>query len=206
MELKLDALQSQMPSYLTQDAKENLVKALNDFCKKDINYYTTLFNSEILQGDGWTELGLIRLETAERKQIWGIILSNSCDISPDNTRGLPARVVFVPLIKLKAYAVRLEKAQISQKAITDKLNTIREQKITNIFYLPKGASLGEEYIAVLDDIYSVPFQNFFKQEKRKKLFTLSQVGFYLFLFKLSIHFCRFHENLLRDGQGAKVKL
>lgn len=30
-----------------------------------------------------------------------------------------------------------------------------------------------------------------------KLVTLSQQGFYMFLLKLSIHFCRFQENIAR---------
>jgi len=31
MEITLDAIQTQIPYYLTQDGKENLVKALKDF-------------------------------------------------------------------------------------------------------------------------------------------------------------------------------
>ena len=33
--------------------------------------------------------------------------------------------------------------------------------------------------------------------EKEKLYTLSQEGFWVFLIKLSIHFCRFHENVPR---------
>lgn len=197
MELNIDALQNQIPSYLTKEAKEHLVKALNDFNKKPISYYTNLYPQKTLQGDGWTGLDLISIETAERKQVKGIFLTNSCDIDPNNKQDLPPNIVFAPIIKLSAYAKLLEQANITKEKITNKLNSIREQKMNNIFYLPKGASLQDEYAALLDDIHSVTLQIFTKN-KPTKIFTLSQVGFYLFLFKLSVHFCRFHENVARD--------
>jgi len=81
--------------------------------------------------------------------------------------------------------------------VENKLAAIREQKVTSLFYLPPGGRLDGEYIAVLDDIHSLPYSAFATRGGREKLFTLSQVGFYLFLFKLSVHFCRFHENVPR---------
>ena len=32
----------------------------------------------------------------------------------------------------------------------------------------------------------------------EKLFTLNQMGFYLFVLKLSIHFCRFQDGVIRS--------
>jgi hypothetical protein len=196
MELSADLLQQQIPYYLTQAAKDNLVKALKDF--PSIDYYINAYKAETLQGDGWTELGLIRFETAERKQVRGIILSNSCDIDPKNKRDLPANVVFAPIIKLKSFESLLTQANISAEQIKSKFSSIRNQMVTTLFYLPKGSGLDDEYIALLDDIHSVPYKFFYDQNKRAKLFTLSQEGFYLFILKLSIHFCRFHEGLIRE--------
>lgn len=71
------------------------------------------------------------------------------------------------------------------------------QITTELFYLPRGSNLDDDYVALLDDIHTAPFPQFQRQKDKQKLFTLSQVGFYLFLFKLSIHFCRFHENIDR---------
>ena len=207
MELSTDLLQQQIPYYLTQDAKDNLVKALKSF--PSIDYYINLYKTETLQGDGWTELGLIRFETAERKQVRGIILSNSCDIDPHNKRDLPANVVFAPIIKLKSFESLLKQANISAEKIKSKFSSIRNQMVTTLFYLPKGAGLDDEYIALLDDVHSVSYKIFYGQNKRAKLFTLSQAGFYLFILKLSIHFCRFQEGLVRDEvkeDGLKQKL
>jgi hypothetical protein len=201
MQLDADYLKDQIPSYLTQEAKENLVKALNKLPSfpDSVDFYTSRYPDEIMQGDGWTNLGIIQYETLEKKEVKGIILSNSCDISPTNKRDIPAKVVFAPIIRLSNYKTLLSNAKVPPETITSKLESIRKQYITTLFYLPVGLGLEEEYIALLDDIHTIPYQSFENQKDTTKLFTLSQVGFYIFLFKLSVHFCRFHENILRDA-------
>lgn len=200
MPITIESLQTQIPYYLTKEAKEGLTKALSDFpC--NINYYIERYQEEILQGDGWTSLEIIGFESGERKAIKGIILSNSCDISSENMRDLPIKITFAPIVRLNLYVELLEKSGLNQQNISGKIDAIKEQKVTSLFYLPKGARLDEDYIALLDDLYTVPFTAFQKRTNRVKLFTLSQVGFYLFLFKLSIHFCRFHENIPRSEAG-----
>lgn len=66
-----------------------------------------------------------------------------------------------------------------------------------LFYLPKGGELEEDHVALIHDAHTLPLSSFQAQQSRRKLFTLSQVGFYIFLFKLSVHFCRFHEKIHR---------
>lgn len=197
MDITVEDIKEHIPYYLTQEAKEGLIKALKDFPEK-MNYYTARHPSELLQGDGWNSLDIINIETAERKSIKGIILSNSCDISPENTRDLPARIVFAPIFPLSLYESLLAKSEIDLNKVSSKISSIKLQKVTSLFYLPKGGCLESDYIAVLDDLHTLPVQIFDKKPEREKQFTLSQAGFYLFLFKLSIHFCRFHENVFRD--------
>ena len=103
-----------------------------------------------------------------------------------------------PIIKLNSYIVKLKASGISERKIKNKVITIKEQKISTLFYLPEGAGLHEDYIARLDDVYTVPMSSFGGQPNKEKIFTLNQIGFYLFLFKLSVHFCRFHENIARE--------
>jgi hypothetical protein len=79
------------------------------------------------------------------------------------------------------------------------MEAIRKQRITSLFYLPKGGQLDEDHIALLDDLHNVPLATFEASTSRSKLFTLSQMGAYLFLLKISIHFCRFSEDLSRDS-------
>lgn len=197
MQLTVENIREQIPYYLTQEQQAGLVKALADF-PAGMNYYTNKHEADLLQGDCWTSLQLIRFETAERKSVRGIVLSNSCDVAPENRRDTPVQLLFAPIISLDAFAAVLVKQGLQAESIESKLKAIREQKITSIFFLPKGGSLGADYIAVLDDIHSMPAKIFLEDDARTKLGTLSLSGFYLFLLKLSVHFCRFHENVDRD--------
>lgn len=199
MELSIDSIKDQIPYYLTQEAKEGLVKALKDF-PESMNYYTDMYKEEVFQGDGWNSLDVIQFETKKSKSIKGIILTNTCDMSHENHRDVPARIVFAPIIPLDAYSSLLLKNGVEKKKLESKIDSIKKQKVTSLFYLPKGGALEEDFIAILDDLHSLPANFFYSKLERKKEFTLSQAGFYLFLLKLSIHFCRFHENVLRDYQ------
>jgi len=197
MAICTEAIESHIPYYLTQEQKEGLTKALSDFKEHPINYYINRYAEEMLQGDGWHGLDVIRLEDGARNKIKGIVLSNTCDINPGNKRNLPAKITFAPIIKLSNYADLLRATGLERKQIDGKFKAIREQSVTTLFYLPPCDTLDDEYIALLDDIHSIPARTFASYQEREKLFTLSMVGFYLFLLKLSIHFCRFHEEVER---------
>ena len=164
MELSVNTLKDQIPYYLTQEAKENLVKALQQF-PRPTPYYISLYSGDILQGDGWTGFGVFNYETGERKYVKGIIFSNSCDIDPANKRDFPPKLVFAPIIKLNRYANLLIQNNVSQVSIDEKLRAIREQSITTLFYLPQGGGLEEEYIALLDDVHTIPYQVFSNSAK-----------------------------------------
>jgi hypothetical protein len=82
-----------LPSYLTPEQKEDLVSELRRF-PDIVNFYLNSgFEDEPLQGDVWSDFTIIKFESGERRQCKGIILSNSCDISEDNERHLPANNV-----------------------------------------------------------------------------------------------------------------
>ncbi len=196
MPISAETIQEQIPYYLTKEQKEGLIKALSEF-PKTTQYYTGLYPTELLQGDGWEKFDVIRFEDGVRGQIKGIVLSNSCDISQENRRDLPPKITFAPIIKLANYAQLLSKNGITQEQIGSRFQAIREQRVTTMFYLPKGGALDDEHVALLDDLHSIPAYAFERVTDRKKLFTLTMVGFYLFLLKLSVHFCRFHEEVAR---------
>ena len=191
----LESIEKQIPYYLTDDAKKGLVQALNDF-PQNTQYYlsrSTELSSTLLQGDLFAELPV--QQGNETKKIKGIILSNSCDISPDNKRDMPVNVLFAPLVNLESYAKQLSAAKVTDQAIDTKIAMIRQQKITNLFYLPESADDNRpECIVYLDQVYFLRTSMLVNiLEAGKKISTLSQVGFYIFLLKLSVHFCRFHE-------------
>lgn len=191
----LESIEKQIPYYLTEDAKKGLTQALNDF-PQNTQYYlsqSTELSDTLLQGDLFAELPV--QHGSETKHIKGIILSNSCDISPDNKRELPVNVLFAPLVSLELYTKKLAAADVTENAINSKIEMIRQQKITNIFYLPESPDDGRpECIVYLDQVYFLRTAILLKiLEEGKKISTLSQVGFYIFILKLSVHFCRFHE-------------
>lgn len=146
---------------------------------------------------GWTSVEVIRFDDGDRKFVRAVLLSNSCDIAAENKRDLPAKLTFATIIKLNRYLDLLKSAGLDYQQIKSKITAIKEQRVTSLFYLPKGANLDDEYVALLDDLHTVPFNAFRLKADRQKLFTLDQVGFYLFLLKLSVHFCRFHEEVPR---------
>lgn len=196
MKITEESIRDQIPYYLTQEAKENLVKALNAFPKN--NYYINCYSNEVLQGDGWTSLELFDFESGEKKAVKGIIISNSCDISPENKRTIPTKISFAPVIRLDNYIDRLKENNKDAKSIEAKVISIKNQQVSNILYLPKCENLEFDSIAILYELHTIPLSHFLKNPERSKIFTLSQVGFYLFLMKISIHFCRFHEALDRN--------
>jgi hypothetical protein len=112
-------------------------------------------------------------------------------------RDFPNKRSFAPLVNLATLVERLQKAGIPQDKIDTKLDAMKKQLVTNIVYLPSCDTIPESII-FLDDVYQVSTEELRQSlESSNKILTLSQVGFYILLFKLSIHFCRFHEDVAR---------
>lgn len=186
-----------LPKYLSPEKQGDLFAELKSF-PKNMRYYTQKMGlqEDILQGDGWKSFTAIDFETRASKIVSGLILSNSCDIDPANKRSYPVKVLFSPLVSLEKFSALMSKKGIPQKKIDAFLTNVRKQRITSMFYLPKLEDHFSEYIVLLDDIHSQPLQSFLDATK-ENIFTLSQYGFYLLLFKLSIHFSRFQEDVDR---------
>lgn len=197
MQITSESIRDQIPYYLSQRAKENLAKALDRF-PRQIDYYTGLYKEDLLQGDCWTSVDVFRFEDGVKKSIRALLLSNSCDVAPENRRDLPIKLSFASMVKLERYIDLLKKARLDEKQIETKVMAIKEQRVTSLVYFPKGAELEEDYVALLDDIHTVPSRAFVARNEKTKLFALSNVGFYLFVLKLSVHFCRLHEEVVRD--------
>lgn len=163
-----------------------------------INGSQDIYANERLQGDGWCGLTLFSFASGERKDVRSILLSNTCDVSPGNNRTLPPKLVFAPIVRLAVIEGRFAAKGIPQAQVDDKVKAIKQQITTSIFYLPAGGPLEEDYVALLDDVHSVPVSAH-ENDNKRKLFTLSMAGFYLFVFKLSVHFCRLQEDVDRGS-------
>jgi hypothetical protein len=198
MAIDTDTIRDYLPYYLSEDDKVWITKELNKFHVGEMQYY--LFNRyelEMLQGDGWTRLHLRNFHTGEEIFINGVVLSNTCDVDPSNKRDLPVSIIFAPLVPVDAYIQRLIAAGVAQQSVDDKVAAMKRQEVTNVFYVPAGSGLDAEHIVLFDDIHSMPAHVYEEEKGKGKIFTLNQAGFYLFILKLSMHFCRFHENLTR---------
>jgi hypothetical protein len=197
MVLTDDALQTYLPYYLTAEAKAGIVKELKNFYLGEMQYFISAFDQEMLQGDGWTRFALRNFASGEQIFINGVVLSNTCDVDPENKRDLPVNIGFAPLVPVEAYINLLVQAGIPRPRIDDKIAAMKRQEVTNVFYVPAGNGLKSEHLVLLGDIHSMPATSYEHDATKRKIFTLSQAGFYLFILKLSMHFCRFHENVLR---------
>ncbi|HBY5838959.1 TPA: hypothetical protein MIZ10_29795 [Klebsiella pneumoniae] len=200
-----------IPYYLTSNQREGLIQALREF-PKNTNYYlssaycTDSINLNVLQGDICERLNIVSFNGTESvlRPVTGLILSNSCDISLENTRRTPLRGLFAPLVSLEKYEKTLTDKGVDNEVIKQIITDIKNQNITNIIYLPEFDDIPES-IVFLDDIHVIKKNelNTIISESRK-IKTLSQIGFYILLFKISVHFCRFHENIQRyeNSQSA----
>lgn len=202
MKFSPDAFQEYLPYYLTHEKKVALDQELKkfptvDYCLSKAN--KKHFENEILQGDGLTNLCMRTYGSNDIFDVVGIVLSNSCDISYENKRFMPVNILFAPLISLEQYRALLQQNGIAEDRINSRFDAIARQEVTDVFYLPAGGNLLEDSIISFQDIHYMPLKDYqAKSAVPQKIFTLSQVGFYLFLMKLSVHFCRFHENIDRQ--------
>jgi len=199
--IDFDEIKKYLPKYLSQEATEKLFQDLKDFPE---NIHKRLYGdileneNDIFQGDGIIDLPIVNLPDETVKNGRAIIVSNTCDISSDNKRILFPRIAYCPILKLSRFIEILKKREISDERITQLINTIKKQEISSVFYLPQGNQLEEEYIAILENINNCDVKVIQKEEViKRRLFSLSNYGFYLFLFKLSIHFTRIREAVER---------
>ena len=187
-----------LPKYLNPDQTKDLYEGLKSF-PEGFEYYlpSGSFAENFLQGDGWRGFTALNFETLEKKHpVSGLIISNSCDIDPANRRDHPPNVLFAPLIRLSKYEELLAHGGQTPEQIASKVADIKRQHVTSIFFFPGIEGAINDSLILLDDIHRQPLKSFQTAEK-SKLFTLSQQGFYLFLMKISIHFCRFNEGIPR---------
>ncbi len=189
-----------LPKYLTPAQTAELFSELSKF-PENMSFYLShsAWQDELLQGDGWHGFVAINFESGERRSVAGMVISNSCDIFPGNVRDLPINVLFSPLIEVSRLVERLRAGGKESGPIADMMAGVRKQRVTQMFYLPEYSGVWSESVVLLDNIHAHPLQHFLTSTRRK-LFTLTQYAFYLFLMKLSIHLSRFQEDVQRfDG-------
>lgn len=184
-----------LPYYLTSADKAALYRELKKFPDNPNIYSTQIEPDYAMQGDAWTSLKIRSFNDGALKSVSGVILSNSCDISSENQSHPDQNVVFAPRISLSLYQHALSASGRSQGQIDNILGSIRSQQNSRIFFLPRYGEQ-KDSIILFDDLHSQPLIDFLEADNRR-IFSLNNYGWYLFLVKLSIHFTRVQENIQR---------
>ena len=189
-----------LPKYLSADAQQDLFKELEQFPENiDLRLYTSKLEHEqtVYQGDGLARVWVSNLPDPRIQETRVMVLSNTCDVAAENKRLLGPRLIYCPIISLPKYEILVRDA--GSMAPAQHLEDIRRQRVTSMFYLPKNGALGEEGIALFDRLNNCDLQKLDIDELTStRLFSLSDYGFYMFLFKLSIHLTRIREGVQRN--------
>jgi hypothetical protein len=202
--MNFDDFKLYLPKYLSADSEKELFEGLKNFPTNiDARLYTTYLKDEeiIYQGDGIKEMLVINLPTIEAKPVNSMIISNTCDIDLANKRMFSSNIIYCPIIKLSKYQDLLKsKSGKTEKQINSHITAIKNQEITQVFFLPNGNGIIEESIVFLDRINHIS-NDYISREKlsNDRIFTLSDYGAYLFLLKLSIHFTRIQDKVERKS-------
>jgi len=202
--MNIDDIKIYLPKFLSADSEKELFAGLKDFPNNiDGRLYTGyLKDSEIIyQGDGLMDLLVVNLPSPDIKPVPSMILSNTCDILLDNLRNFPSQLVYAPIFNLKKYQDKLyTESHNSKKQIDSHIDSVRHQRITQVFFLPKIEDKIDDSIVFFDRVCNFPNKLIDRDNlKERRLFTLSDYGAYLFLLKLSIHFTRIKDNVERKS-------
>lgn len=206
--LSLEEIKIYLPKYLSPESEQNLFDQLKQFPENIDNRLYTNYLLEpqvIYQGDGIEGLLVVNLPDTEVRQAPAMIFSNTCAVDERNNRPFPSSLIYAPIFNLEKYEKGLVASEILKDGgrIQDHIDAIKKQRITQIFYLPKGGAQKSESIVFLDRVNSC--DNRFLSEasiKDIRLFTLSNYGLYLFIFKLSVHFTRITEGIDRSPHST----
>jgi hypothetical protein len=82
----------------------------------------------------------------------------------------------------------------------DKHHCIKTQTYSNVFYLPIHPSTHQDFVCFFDNAFWFPTEEltaYLPNIEQIRLQSLDYFGYYLFLVKLSYHFCRLPEEKQR---------
>jgi len=174
----INFVQELFPS-ISPYTKEKIKDALKQFyiSGKTLNCFMLHPLNELCQGDIVEDLPFSRYDINGNRSIFktkGILLSNSCDAENDDT------IVFAPLLPIDK--INLGKNSIDN--ITKNLNY-------RLLYFPDH--MFKDYVidlSLLNSYNKHMIVNAISDGKIKRVASLSQFGYYLFLCKLTVHFFR----------------
>ncbi len=185
-----DEISDYLPTFLSHGSDKAFLEEIRDFLYKNSKkpfYTSALQHQQILfQGDGLEDLLIVNLP-------------DLTSVFPGNKRMFSSSITYAPIFSLQKYLDALRKEHGEEKLSAHEAD-IRQQLITQIFFLPNGGRLGGDCLVFLDKVISASSE-IIEREKVPaiRLFTLSDFGAWLFALKLSIHFCRIRDRVDRTA-------
>jgi hypothetical protein len=191
------------------DSSNFIEKSQKEDCKKYFKeidrglgdwFYANSIPSDKYQGDIVDNLDVVYFEMNENQQeaklienIPCMLLSHTCDMALEGKTRC-SYISIAPIVCFEEFAESRVKGY-TKETRENFLEAVRANKITDILYIPRRGPL-KESIVFLDRICSIEpqvLQMRLEKNRSKRILSLSQIGHYLFLFKLSIHFARYED-------------
>jgi hypothetical protein len=199
-----------LPPSLSEQIKGRLVSGIKDITTDCVEFMRAnkfyLPKAEqpdhFLQGDIVREIRYPYFNSQtgqyEKRYSDALILSNTCDMDIDgNSRKIEKQISITPLIPFNSYIKNIE-LTLSKSIAENLASEIQSQRYSNLLYLPDRVySENTGYVAHLDQISFIsPYEiKVLKNSiQGNRISSLSQVAFYLFIFKLSYHMFRLPES------------
>lgn len=155
--IRIEDIELYLPKFLSADSKRTLFEGLRQF-PDNINdriYTDRLVDEPMLyQGDGIPGLPFVTMPEPDVRPVDAIVISNSCDINPENVRFFRSKVVYAPMLKLENYRNMLRSKGEPENDINAHIESLRKQEITQIFFLPARGRLQQDRFVLLDRLIS----------------------------------------------------
>lgn len=212
----LELIKRHLPKYLTLEQQEDLFQVVKEsFPKGDdpsIIYFNIPDDSYFYQGDGLIDIPFASFIKGKylTNYFYGIVMSNTCDIAIENERLESSFIQLACIFNLADYIKELEKRNVSKNKIDSFIVDLKNNRISNLFFLPQkkvgNKILLKESFVRFDINTTIPISDLNKNYNKNyinkngdRIFSFSNYGFYLFLIKISIHYCRFREGVFRSA-------
>ncbi len=205
-----------LPDYLAKSEKGRLLSALEQFQEHSVRkpaewsgkFYTNFYLGKtpdyFLQGDLLRGIRQPNWDGAadkfEKIYAHALIVSNTCDMDLSNERVVPKEIVLAPLTPFHDFVEVLSSLLDDGKRLEHIIQGIKNQIYSNVFYLPPAPGTNQEFVCFMDNVFWFPTEelnSYLPDLDQTRVASLDYFGYYLFLVKLSYHFCRLPEEKQR---------
>ena len=114
-------------------------------------------------------------------------------------RNFCQEIVLAPLIPFADFVEEL-RLLVDGKKLETIIQGVKSQIYSNVFYLPPVQGVNDDFVCFFDNVFWFPTEELNTYQKdidQARIASLDYFGYYLFLVKLSYHFCRLPEEKQR---------